>query len=538
METYPGSDLTTEQLLDALFRRVDQQRSVCDRNVRNQDFRLMVSNQEKVLSKLLYEIRKMCSSTNVASSAPAEVITKIAMEGLLLVPWQCRDLISMSHVCKSWREAVISYPLLWNAILGESEMVTRMCLERSKTLPLRTVSLIDFDRWSNSTMQLLGSHATRFEILNLDDTLPIPDDPSKILTDLIPGEGSILRELSLTGNERHNTTNFMAQNSLRSPIVFKDIPTLRKITLSSFPLIPQLSVLRHLTDFELDAPWSTPVSDLLDLLANNPHLEIVTITSSRDNGRTRRKDLSIALPHLRHLDVFDCETIDLLRCLHLPRLEGLKIEIRCSFDGATLLPEAYQPYSIIQLARDLGFSDICLHTSPKFYLQLGVYLGELIADFGELPPKTAEVLGPSTVRLIKHLRLWEARGRLDYGTPKFDDALHHMERLETLALDYLPASLVEILSILNDVVRCPLLRTLIVRFPEGVIPDAEEGSLVDVVRSRAEGGNSIRRLRVIVSSEEHVGTCSLTFGPFVQEVEILVCQPGERDGRPWLVWED
>lgn len=35
MENYPGADLTTEQLLDALSRRVEQQRSIYDRNIKN-----------------------------------------------------------------------------------------------------------------------------------------------------------------------------------------------------------------------------------------------------------------------------------------------------------------------------------------------------------------------------------------------------------------------------------------------------------------------------------------------------------------------
>ncbi|KAF9784591.1 hypothetical protein BJ322DRAFT_1109304 [Thelephora terrestris] len=534
MESYPGASLTTEQLLDALLRRVDQQRSVCDRNVKNQDFRLMVSNQEKLLSKLLYEIRKMCSSMNVASSAPAEVITKIAMEGLLLAPRQHRDLISMSHVCKSWREAVVSYPLLWNVIMDESEMVTRICLERSGVVSL-TVSLFDFERWSNSTMRLLGSHATRFETLNLDYTLP--GDPSKILIYLIPGEGSILRELSLLGNEELDTTGIMMSKSLPSQIVSKDIPTLRKITLSFVPLTPQLSALRHLTDIELNSPWYTPVSDLLDLLADNPHLEQVAITGSFENTGSGREDRSVALPHLRRLDVCECETVDLLRCLHLPRLDGLKIEISYSFEEVTL-PEAYQPYSTIQFSRDLGFREICLHTSPKFRLELRAFLGVVTAEFGELPPNTAEVLGQSTIRFIKYLRFWEDPAPLIWCPRGTFDALHHTERLETLALDCLPASLDEVFSILNDVACCPSLRTLIVRIPEGETADAEEDPLLDVVRSRTDGGNAIRRLRVIVSSEEYVPTYSRTFKPFVQEVEILVCQSTVENGSPWLVWED
>ena len=44
MEAYPGDSLPTEQILDALSRRVEQQRSVCDHNIKNRDFRFMVGN--------------------------------------------------------------------------------------------------------------------------------------------------------------------------------------------------------------------------------------------------------------------------------------------------------------------------------------------------------------------------------------------------------------------------------------------------------------------------------------------------------------
>ena len=470
---------------------------------------------------------------NVASSAPAEVITTIAMEGQLLVPRQHRDLISMSHVCKSWREAVISYPFLWNTITNESEMVTRMCLERSKTLPL-TVSLSNFNTWSGSTRRLVGCHASRFETLDLNGTLL--GGLSEIYTNLMPEEDPPLRELSLFGSKELDDASFFLYKHLRSPILSKDIPTLHKILLSEFPLTPQLSTLRHLTDIELIDIGPTPVSGVLDLLENNPYLEEVGIGGSLDNKGSRRGDQNIALPRLRSLVVHQCDAIDILRCLHLPRSEDLKIDIQYSFVQATL-PGAYQPYSIFQLAWDLEFYEICLHAGPKFYLAIGDFsLGEITAEFGELPPDTAEVLGPSTVRLIKYLRFCEDQAHLSRHPLEFLDALYHLERLETLALDCLPASLEEIFSILDDTACCPLLRTLIVRLPDGVAADAEEDSLLDVVRCRADDGNPIWRLRVIVSSEEHVPTYSQIFEPFLQEVEILVCQAVVGDERPWLVW--
>ena len=44
MGTYPGADLTTDQLLDALSRRVEHQRSIYGNNIKNSDFHSMVRN--------------------------------------------------------------------------------------------------------------------------------------------------------------------------------------------------------------------------------------------------------------------------------------------------------------------------------------------------------------------------------------------------------------------------------------------------------------------------------------------------------------
>ena len=45
METYPGADLTTDQILDALSRRIKQQLSGYDHNVKDQGFKFMVCHR-------------------------------------------------------------------------------------------------------------------------------------------------------------------------------------------------------------------------------------------------------------------------------------------------------------------------------------------------------------------------------------------------------------------------------------------------------------------------------------------------------------
>jgi len=409
-----------------------------------------------------------------------------------------------------------------------------MCLERSESLPL-TVSLSNFSQWSSLTYRLIGSHVSRFERLHLNG--PLSSGLSDIFSFLTPGEEPLLlRDLALVGTQVLDRGS--THEDLRSPILSKDVPTLHKLRLSSFPLIPQLSVLRHLTELDLNDPGPTSTNTLLDLLANNPGLQRVGITGPLDNQESPRGDQSIALPHLRCFEVRRCDAVDILRCLHLPRLEPLEIHMQSSFQEVQL-PGVYQPLSVIHFARDFGFHQIHLYTCPKFNLTIHNHpAGGAYAELEELPPNTTEVLGPLTVQFIKYLHFWENEERPPWESLGHIEPFLHMLRLETLVLDCLAASLVEILIILNfDQIMCPLFRTLIIQFPERLPALAWKDFLFEAMRKRANRGNPIWRLRVVVQSEEEASLYSGIFRPFVQEIEILVRQPEQEDRSRWLVWE-
>lgn len=297
----------------------------------------------------------------------------------------CRDIISMSHVCKSWREAVISYPFLWNAIDDESEIVTRLCLERLKSLPL-IVSLSNFSGWSRSTRLLVGSHAGHIESLTLFGAVSY--GLSEIFINLVSSGEPLLRDLTIIcTQELRKSGRATRYGSLYSPILSKDIPTLCTLYLYSFPLTPQLSGLRHLTNVDLIDPGSTATNAILDLLANNPCLQWVNIQGPLYDQGSTREDQSVALPQLRHFLTYECEATEILRCLHLPRLGLFEIDMQYSFNRVPL-PGAYQPYSVLQLARDFQFHDINLITSPEFCLKISMAPRKRLSPNLENYPRT------------------------------------------------------------------------------------------------------------------------------------------------------
>ena len=457
------------------------------------------------------------------------------MEVLSHSEWQHRNVISMSRVCKSWREAVISYPLLWNTIYDDSETVTRMCLERSGSSPL-TLVLSDFDTWSSNTRRLVGTHAGRFETLSLIGSQPC--GLQEISKSLSSCGKPLLRELTLWSAASFDHARFGLYESLLSPTLATETPNLRKIHFSSFPLIPQPCALRHLTNAELFGLGATFTNAVLDLLANNPRLERVAIGNmDGEDEWSHREDQSITLPHLRHFLIYRCEAIDILRCLHFPCSESLQIDIQDSFKKSRF-PAIYQQYSVFQFGSDLRFYQVHIGGDPEFHVKLHDWsLGEVVAKFGELPPKNAEILGPSTIEFIKHLHFREVQGHSVIYHFSPSEAFSHLGRLETLTLDCFTASLEKIFPVLANVTRCPLLHTLIVRLPEGEAVGRWNASLFDVVMARKDRGHAVQRLRVVVPSE-HVTACSGLFGLFVEEVEILVRELGKDDGESWLIWGD
>lgn len=416
-------------------------------------------------------------------------------------------------------------------------MTARLCLERSKPLPL-IVTLSNFGQWSAETRWLLGTHTSRFKRLHLEGSVLY--DLVQTFSILTPGEGPLLlRDLALIGSQLLGASGtLLIHQYLHSPILSKDIPTLHNLRLFSFPLVPQMSVLRHLTELDLEDFGPASANTLLDVLANNPSLQKVDIVGPLYNLDSPREDLSIALPHLRSFQVCMCDAVDILRCLHIPRSEHLRVGIQSSFEVGDL-PRAYQPYSVIHLAREFEFHEIRVDIDPNFHLEVHDSERGIEAGFGELPPSTEEVLGPSTVQFIKYLRFWDHREDHSSYPPGFWDPFRRMEGLETLALDCYPTALDDILFILDlGATVCRALRTLIVILPESDPATTWQDTILDTVRMRAGRGNAIWRLRVIVSSEEHIPLYSGIFDPFVQEIEIVAPAVGWEARERLLDWED
>ena len=207
-------------------------------------------------------------------------INQIPPEVFSLIPdyWQDRhtgqDLITLSHVCRGWREIFTSRSSLWTYLDCADADKTRVYVERSRSLPLE-IFLRKSQRISycDDALPLVVPHISRLSsltvcvrpniLLDLLNQLPFPaplltelkiildpesPDPDPIIPDtLFPGHLSPLRKLSLSG-------------------VFTRLPwrNLSDLTMFEFRYIPQtvdpLFVAQLLDFFE-----STPLLNRISL---------------------------------------------------------------------------------------------------------------------------------------------------------------------------------------------------------------------------------------------------------------------------------
>ena len=91
-------------------------------------------------------------------------VNRIPPEALSLIPHHCdtyKELITLTHVCRSWREIFISHASLWTGLYCTIVDQTRVYLERSKLSPL-DIALEEEDFLNNAfilAIPLLDSHS-------------------------------------------------------------------------------------------------------------------------------------------------------------------------------------------------------------------------------------------------------------------------------------------------------------------------------------------------------------------------------------------
>jgi len=243
--------------------------------------------------KLIPSLRNLLQPVN---RLPPEILSRVAR----YVPDKCardtKSIIPLTHVCRYWRESIVSTPEVWTLISSRSKSLTASSLERSKAAPLeidldlriRDRELFDLlvPRIQNTRTLILHNFSSTEELKRALPNFPRSTPNLQSLT---------LRPVLNKRGERN-----------RSADPFESLAnTLKHLSLNNFPLYPSFLRLRSLTQLDLfDYRFNLHLDTLLNFLKENQLLETATLNIGFAEPSLRSSRLGTAIEsRLRYLSI-------------------------------------------------------------------------------------------------------------------------------------------------------------------------------------------------------------------------------------------
>lgn len=460
---------------------------------------------QKLINTLRNTLRSLSPSVN---RLPPEIISYVARCVLGEDDVDAISIVPLTHVCRYWRDSIISAPKNWTLIYGERVKLAKLSLERAKAAPLAVHVSLDRSRRRRGFLDFLQPHlqnVVSFTCINFFNV----GELAKVLN--IPNSMPNLRSLSLT------RPRGAEESQLVDAFDFSTHAALRELSLYNIPIVPSILTLSTLTDFSLfDHHFGLHIDLLLNFLEGNRSLESASLTirfaepslccsrrkgpvrnplqhlsvSSDDAGNIRALISGIALRRGGHLEIHHAgNNAGLTRILSgVSRLTHIQ-----NLSSPVLMEYGPFPRSIRLLAPDGSFS----------------YKGPVTTEspFGEFP-----LLPLANVR---ELRL-ECRG--SWILRQF--RLSSFPSLEVLAVD--GGSKVSLLSpVLPDHASSPSLQTLALL--DCVITEDFMAQLAQVAFDRTNHNSTSLGRVVIINSEGDLPAAASVerLRKFVSVVEVL-----------------
>ena len=231
---------------------------------------MQIESLETKARDVLRSILSLRNTLQPVNRLPPEILSRIARHVLVRRNRDARPIFPLTHVCRYWRESIVSAPENWTLISDScSEDLVALSLERAKAAPL-VISLSM--SWVMRLHRLPGIIVPHFQnvVSFTVDSIPTPGEFTKVFPSF-PRSLSNLHSLTL------HAKDIKGWDLSIDP--FEPLPhNLRYLSLIKIHPHPLFLRLRTLTELSLTIPrFSLHLDTLLDFLEANASLESVEL---------------------------------------------------------------------------------------------------------------------------------------------------------------------------------------------------------------------------------------------------------------------
>lgn len=262
---------------------------------------------------------------------PPEIISYIARLCFRDDDADARPIVPLTHVCRYWRDSIVSTPSDWTLIFNGRRHLAALSLERAKAAPLTIRLNMNKLKGDPGFLDLLLPYLKNATSLSVTSFFTTQE-----LTRALPNFLNAMPNLRSLALRKSGQTDW---SQLDDPFDFA-AHTLKALALHGIPLFPSILGLKTLTELALvDYDFRLHLDSLLDFLEGSHSLESVTleICFSEPLLRCSRRGAPVE-NRLQQLVIFCAYVVDgraLLSSIALRRGASLEIHYYDEDEGLT-----------------------------------------------------------------------------------------------------------------------------------------------------------------------------------------------------------
>ncbi|KAF9783724.1 hypothetical protein BJ322DRAFT_1066807 [Thelephora terrestris] len=442
-------------------------------------------------SEVISSIRSMRNKRAPINRLPRDVLALIP--DFLDDEESDRTAITLTHVCRAWREIFVSLASLWTDFYCTDTEKTCVYLERSKSAPISVRLERKKGLLPNDPFLDIAPHVfSRLSYLHVTTSPDYLEDITKHLVHPAP----LLRSLFIDG---HASISLEIISELTSALFDGDLSSVRELHLRSVRTQLPWRNMKNLTSFGLTSVEQPTLSlgQFLDFFESAPSLSEVRLTSAAPTFGTQDGRL-VSLPHLKTLEIYGPQPPWLL-------LNHLVIPV-----GAGAIIHSYStvpqidkllPSSLSNFRNLSNFTKVCLDFTdfpPSMQFAGPNGLGRFVLDPG---PGPTHLVTRHLARFdTSNTQCLEIRGAGLVANELYQ-AIRSMANLRTLIISLYPGPPVFLpglgFALFSDgVVACPKLEEFVY-----CVPAFDIGEIVTFAAGRASRGVPFKSVEVIVFGE-------------------------------------